>query len=118
MPFVYHVAFMGIELEGRAKINADKLWIDPGKFTETLSEAVIELERRDVNVSIYNIPLCVLPQNMWAFSKQSISDWKNIFNHKCNACSLKSKCAGFFESTESMYNISIKPIIRGELCLT
>ena len=97
-PFVSHVALMGLEPMGYAKINREQLWIDPADYTELLSEATLYLARRGMNVSIYNIPLCILPKSVWQFARQSISDWKNIYALECEGCDLRTQCCGFFSS--------------------
>lgn len=98
LPFVDHVALMGLEPMGYAKTNRDRLWIDPADYIEPLSQAVFHLAYRGVPVSIYNLPLCVLPEALWPFARQSISDWKNSFAPECEGCELISSCSGFFAS--------------------
>src|SRR6266567_3839713 len=56
LPFVDHVALMGLENTGFAIANADQLWIDPIDFQMALAEAVDALASARVNVSIYNLP--------------------------------------------------------------
>lgn len=98
LPFVDHVAFMGLEPMGYAKMNRERLWIDPADYVGALGEAVFHLAHRGVPVSIYNLPLCVLPQALWPFARQSISDWKNTFAPECEGCDLIASCSGFFSS--------------------
>jgi hypothetical protein len=40
LPFVKHVALMGLENTGFALANADELWIDPIDYREGLAEGV------------------------------------------------------------------------------
>ena len=98
LPFVEHVAFMGLEPMGYAKRNRDRLWIDPMDYATGLSSAVAFLADRGIPTSIYNLPLCVLPPSMWPFARQSISDWKNSFAPECAGCAVRGRCAGFFAS--------------------
>lgn len=98
MPFVEHVAFMGLEPMGFARRNRDRLWIDPADYAEVLAEAVHHLAARGMAVSIYNLPYCTLPSDLWRFARQSISDWKNVDDPACARCSLSGTCAGFFAS--------------------
>lgn len=70
MPFVSHVAFMGMEyVEDEEQL--DHLWIDPKEYKQELYEAVWHLHQRGMVVSIYNIPLCV-SEPLWKFSRDSI----------------------------------------------
>lgn len=98
LPFVAHVALMGLEPMGFAKVNRDRLWIDPADYQAPLISAVFHLANRGTPVSIYNLPLCVLDRRLWPFARQSISSWKNDFPAVCAPCTLRDHCAGFFTS--------------------
>lgn len=110
MPFVEHIAFMGLEHEGYTSFNIDKLWIDPIDYQEELNDAVTYLSDFGMNVSIYNAQLCILPQNLWKYSRKSISDWKNIYFDECNKCDLLNQCGGMFASGIKKHSDFIKAI--------
>lgn len=97
LPFAEHVTFMGLEYTGYTPHNIDKLWIDPYDYQNELSEAVEYLAMNGMNVSIYNIQQCLLPENMWQFARKSISDWKNTYIDECSKCTQKDTCCGFFQ---------------------
>ncbi len=99
LPFVSHVAFMGMELVGFAARNIADLWISPPEYMLNLEEAVHLLRQRNVEVSIYNHPLCILPPNLVPFARKSISEWKVRYAVNCTKCSLMSDCSGCFAST-------------------
>jgi His-Xaa-Ser system radical SAM maturase HxsC len=98
LPFVTHVALMGLEPMGFAKGNRDQLWIDPADYQSQLRSAVFHLANRGMAVSIYNLPLCALPRPLWPFARQSISEWKNSYPADCAPCVVKDHCSGFFAS--------------------
>lgn len=100
LPMVIHVALMGMEVHGNAQKNEDKVWIEPQEYMDLLLQAVRELVRRNIFVSIYNLPLCLLPNSLWKFSVKSISDWKKGYQKECSLCSKKSECAGFFTTSD------------------
>lgn len=108
MPFVDHVAFMGLEIMGYTKANLHDLWIDPVDYMEELEKSVSILARHKMHVSIYNTPLCLLPHDIWVFNRKSISDWKNIYFEECNKCILKEECGGLFASAERKHSEHIK----------
>lgn len=110
LPFVQHVAFMGLEHMGYVKKNWDLLWIDPVDYADTLEAAVRHLHHRRVNVSLYNLPLCVLPRSLWAFARQSISDFKNIYLPECEGCDVKAHCSGLFLSQETHHSRGINAL--------
>jgi His-Xaa-Ser system radical SAM maturase HxsC len=110
LPFVNHVALMGLENTGFAIANHDLLWIDPIDYKRDLALAVDILDAARINVSIYNLPYCVLDPSVWPFARQSISDWKNAYLPQCDECQAKSQCAGFFSSGRPRNSRAIKPL--------
>jgi His-Xaa-Ser system radical SAM maturase HxsC len=111
LPFVEHVALMGIEPIGFAKANQESLWIDPADMAEALVEAVDFFASRGICVSLYNLPLCVLPPKLWPFAKRSISDWKQDYLPICEPCAVKDRCSGFFSWTKGAWQSrAIKPV--------
>ncbi|SJZ67437.1 His-Xaa-Ser system radical SAM maturase HxsC [Chitinophaga eiseniae] len=109
LPFVEHVAFMGLEHQGYTPHNIEKLWIDPVDYGNELTEAITYLSDFGINSSLYNAQLCTTPQDIWQFARKSISDWKNIFHNECHTCVLKQQCGGFFASSTSKRSTAIKP---------
>jgi His-Xaa-Ser system radical SAM maturase HxsC len=113
LPFVDHVALMGLENIGFAIANDDLLWIDPLDYRDQLSEAVQILAASNVRVSVYNLPRCVLDRSTWPYAVQSISDWKNGYVAECDRCDEKQLCSGFFTTGRPHYSLGIKAIVRG-----
>jgi len=96
LPFAEHVTFMGLEFIGYTPHNIEKLWIDPHDYMEELGEAVEFLAGQGMHVSIYNSQLCVLPEQLWKYSRKSISDWKNSYLPECEKCTKLKDCGGLF----------------------
>lgn len=111
LPFVDHVALMGLENTGFAIANDALLWIDPVDHQAELAESVMTLTAAGMHVSIYNLPLCVLPSSVRAFAAQSISDWKNGYVPECDSCHEKSRCSGLFTSGRPKLSRGISPIV-------
>ena len=110
LTFAKHIAFMGLEPMGFAKINYKRVWIDPVDCMDALRDAVFFLANRGMSVSLYNYPLCTVPTELRPFARQSISDWKNSFLPECNGCALRIGCCGFFRSfTGKWISRGIKP---------
>jgi His-Xaa-Ser system radical SAM maturase HxsC len=114
LPFLDHVALMGLEHTGFAIANYDSLWIDPVDYQTELAEAVAVLRSAGLRVSVYNLPLCVLDRSVWSASVQSISDWKNGYLPECNTCAAQPNCAGFFSSGAPKYSRGVRPILSGD----
>jgi His-Xaa-Ser system radical SAM maturase HxsC len=109
LTMVDHVAFMGLERMGFGATNWNYLFVNPREYAPILERAVRILDHAKINTSIYNTPLCMLPDRLHRFALQSISDWKNDFPTACEPCSLKHQCAGFFSSTVETYGPLVKP---------
>ena len=99
LPFVDHVALMGLEMMGFVRMNLEALWIDPADYQSQLSLAVDHLQQHGMNVSIYNHQLCVLDRKLWPVARKSISDWKNEYLDECGSCAVRDQCGGFFASS-------------------
>ena len=110
LPFVAHVALMGLEMFGYVHQNMDQLWIDPVDYSDSLRQATLTLALRRIPVSIYNHQLCTIPRELWQFSRKSISDWKNLYLEPCEKCEVKDSCAGFFQSAVKRHSAHIVPI--------
>lgn len=108
-PFAVHVAFMAMEIRGLAEENMDEIWIDPAEFGAKVCLAANRLEMRGIPVSIYNMPLCLLPRAGWDLARRSISGWKNDFLEVCETCLAKEACAGVF-TTSSRQSDFLRPI--------
>lgn len=109
-PFVYHIAIMGLEFIGYAESNYSQVYINPLDYTESLQKCVKKLARYDMNVSIYNIPLCLLDESIRQYATKSISKWKNAYHAICNQCGVKEFCCGVFTTSKYQYQ-NIKPIM-------
>jgi His-Xaa-Ser system radical SAM maturase HxsC len=108
--FAHHVSFMGMEHIGHAPRNMQELWIDPADYQSELERAVTVLGRFGIEARIYNLQLCVLDPRLWKFSKQAISDWKNVYKPICTDCAVQSRCGGFFQWATEMQSRSIHAI--------
>jgi His-Xaa-Ser system radical SAM maturase HxsC len=110
LPFVEHVALMGLEMFGFAPRNLSVLWIDPVDYAPQLEQATRTLARAGLRVSIYNHQLCTLPRSLWPFAVRSISDWKNVYLDACEGCGVREYCGGFFQSGTKKHSAHIRAL--------
>jgi His-Xaa-Ser system radical SAM maturase HxsC len=96
LTFVEHIAFMGMEHTGYARVNDAALWMEPTEYVDQLSEAVEYLSAYGFSVSIYNLQPCLLPQSLWGYCRSAISDWKREYADECLGCDLRETCGGVF----------------------
>ena len=108
LPFVSNIAFMGMELMENAFFNTDKLWLNPQSYMSDLCKAIDYLEIFEMPVSIYNIPLCLIPEKYYNLTYKSISEWKREYLNFCNSCKYVKDCGGFFASCTDKYKEIIK----------
>ncbi|MGB7799771.1 His-Xaa-Ser system radical SAM maturase HxsC [Buttiauxella sp.] len=104
--FVKHVALMGMENMGFAKMNRKELHIDPWEYKDTLSKAVKLLDLYGIETRIFNLPLCVVNSDAHQHCVQSISDFKNIYHPECSSCSKQAICCGFFSSSTEKFPLT------------
>jgi His-Xaa-Ser system radical SAM maturase HxsC len=110
LPFVDHVALMGLENTGFAIANDHLLWIDPVDYKDELAEAVAALASAGLHVSIYNLPLCLLAASARPYAVRSISDWKHGYVDECGHCDERANCCGFFTSGRPKRSRGIRAI--------
>lgn len=110
LPFVEHVALMGLEMFGFAPKNLDTLWIDPADYAQSLEQATRRLVLSGVNVRIFNHQLCTIPATLWPFAVKSISDWKNVYLPPCDGCAVRADCGGFFQSATKRHSAHIRAV--------
>lgn len=109
LPFVRYISLMGLEFTGYTIKNAKQVWIDPVDMAKPLCEATLFLASTGLDVSIFNLSLCVLPECIWPYARKSISDWKNRFEPFCDQCRLKADCCGLF-ATSKILSPNLHPI--------
>jgi len=116
IPFVEHIALMGLEYIGFAVNNIRDIHISPLEYKEQLKDAIHLSRKYSLNVSIYNLPLCLVHEDVRRYAQQSISDWKNEFSDVCNGCDMRDQCSGMFTSTQPYFTHLLDPIIDMKVC--
>ena len=109
LPFVRYISFMGLEYTGYAIKNHNLIWVDPTEYQQELEEAVIDLSTWGMNVSIFNLPHCLLRESLYEYARKSISDWKVMFSVFCDKCSVKNECCGLFNTSKKQSD-NLKPL--------
>lgn len=115
LPFVDHVALMGLEYTGFALANEKVLHVDPRDYKDELTAAVVIMQSVGLRVSVYNLPLCMISRTVWPAAVKSISDWKNGFVAACSSCAVRERCPGFFSSGKSSVHADVQPIKESDI---
>ena len=90
-------AIMQLENIGYARMNWEKIFFDNSKNFSKIKSAISIMSSNNIDISLYNFPLCTIPFEYRKYARNSISDWKNKFIDKCNGCMKTEECCGFFE---------------------
>jgi His-Xaa-Ser system radical SAM maturase HxsC len=103
LSFVSCVSFMAMEYVGFAVKNSKQIWIEPFEYVSNLKEATLNLSGWGIDVSIFNLPLCLLPEVLHIFARKSISDWKNRYAEICRECRKREDCCGLFSTSKKIF---------------
>jgi len=104
--FVKHVALMGMENMGYAKLNRKEIFVDPWDYKDRLSDAIEIFQLYGIEVRIFNLPLCIVNSDTQSYCVKSISDFKNSWHPKCEHCLKLDMCCGLFNSTTQKFWLS------------
>lgn len=97
LPFIQHWALMQLENIGYGRMNWEKCFIDTSTDFGAVGIALSRALARGIEVSLFNFPLCTVPQPYRHLAPSTISDWKRKFLPECSGCPLAATCGGFFE---------------------
>ena len=90
-------AIMQLENMGYARMNWDHIFFDNSLDSSPIQRAISVAVGRDINVALYNFPLCTIPDQCRKYAYASISDWKKKYLDCCAVCVEKRQCCGVFE---------------------
>ncbi|MBO1588490.1 conserved hypothetical protein [Serratia proteamaculans] len=107
---INQISLMGLESIGWARKNWSSIFVEHDSYSEKILSAVETAQRSGIPLTIFNYPLCHLPERAWGFATQSISDWKNYYPKECDECTQKSSCAGYFSSSKGRFHQPPRPI--------
>jgi His-Xaa-Ser system radical SAM maturase HxsC len=103
LSFVTCVSFIAMEYIGFAVKNSKQIWIEPIDYIQNLTKATVNLNSWNIDVSLFNLPLCLLPDELQTFACRSISDWKNSYTDICQECSKQNDCCGLFSTSKKIF---------------
>lgn len=110
MPFISHLAIMGMEPIYQARINIERLWIDPYEYQNEMYNACRSLIRNNLPFFIYNHQLCVVHNELRKYCCKTISEFKTLYLNECLKCKKKELCGGLFQTAKDFHSVAIKAI--------
>lgn len=97
LPFIDAWAVMQMENIGYGRrVWAEEFFDNSADFA-LVAEAIDIASARGIEASLFNFPLCTVPERYRPFATQSISDWKRAYRDQCASCSAQPNCCGVFE---------------------
>ena len=97
VPFIALWAIMQLENIGYGRKNWKALFFDSSRDFAPIGVALDIARASGIDMSLYNFPLCTIPEGYRSFGAPSIADWKRRYLPICEACELREACGGFFE---------------------
>lgn len=101
-PTMSHVCIIAMEMTGAARVNKDQIWIPYKETSKEVQELTDLLIAHQIDVQLYNFPLCTIHPSHWMLSRKSISVNKVRYAKTCLNCKVKSQCGGLFAGTLSL----------------
>lgn len=96
---VNHVSIMAMEMTGNAHINSEAVWVPYRESFKYVREAADLLIASEIDVRLYNFPLCTVTPEYRTLCYKSISSWKVRYSEVCDECTIKDACGGAFAGT-------------------
>jgi His-Xaa-Ser system radical SAM maturase HxsC len=97
VPYAHFWAMMQMENIGYARMNWDTEFSDNSRNFSPIGQAISLAVTKGLETTLYNFPLCTIPEPYRRYSVRSISDWKQKYLPVCEACNMRTSCGGFFQ---------------------
>lgn len=108
---ISYVSIVAMEMTGNARVNKDKVWISYKESQKKISNGIRKLIKNEIDVKLYNYPLCTVEPELWTLCEKSISTNKVRYADGCDICKVKKACGGVFAGTLSIEKDELEPII-------
>jgi len=107
---VESVKVIGLEMLGNAAIHQKKVWISYPEAFRSAKNAILKLISAEIDVALYNFPLCAVDREFWPICACSITDYKIRYAPACETCDVRDACGGIFTGTYRLAAKDIMPI--------
>lgn len=108
---ISYVSIIAMEMTGNARVNKDKVWVSYKESQKKISVGIRKLIESEIDVKLYNYPLCTIESELWTLCEKSISTNKVRYTEECDICKVKKACGGVFAGTLSMEKDELEAII-------
>lgn len=108
---VEYVSIIAMEMTGNARENIDDVWIPYKESFNRIRNSILKIIKAEIDIKLYNFPLCTVDKEFWMLCKKSISLDKIRFDKKCDGCLYKKECSGVFLGTFDLEKDELEAII-------
>lgn len=111
IPGINHISIMAAEMTGNAFINRNIVWIPYREAFKKISKAIMYLLENEIDIKLYNFPLCTVDTEYWSLCEKSISQNKVKYAETCVDCKYKEACGGVFTGTYLLERNELRTIL-------
>jgi His-Xaa-Ser system radical SAM maturase HxsC len=111
IPQIAYVSIMASEMTGNAYMNKESVWMPYREAFEKIYPSVRYLIEHEIDVKLYNFPLCTVRREFWSLCEKSISPDKIRFAEVCKDCTYRDACGGVFSGTFLLEKDELKAIL-------
>lgn len=111
IPGVNHISIMAAEMTGNAFVNRNVVWIPYREAFKKISKAIMYLIENEIDIKLYNFPLCTVDNEYWSLCEKSISPNKVKYAEACVNCKYKEACGGVFAGTYLLERNELQTIL-------
>lgn len=96
------INLIAMEVTGNAAKERERLWVDYRDLYQSARNGIEYAAEQQIDIGLYNFPLCSVPKEAWPLCKNSITEWKIRFMKACDECDVKDACGGMFYSVQQL----------------
>jgi His-Xaa-Ser system radical SAM maturase HxsC len=111
IPKIAYISIMATEMTGNAYTNRESVWMPYREAFEKIYPAVRYLFEHEIDVKLYNFPLCTVRRDVWSLCEKSISPDKIRYAEVCKDCAYRDACGGIFSGTFLLERDELKAIL-------
>ena len=108
---IEYVSVIAMEMTGNARMNKEQVWIPYKQSFDIIAKSLRKMIEHEVDVKLYNFPLCTVKKSFWTLCEKSISGNKVRYTENCEQCRYKAACGGVFAGTFQLERDELKPIL-------
>lgn len=108
---IEYVSVIAMEMTGNAKVNEKDVWLSYRTAFVAISDSLRRLIQNEIDIRLYNFPLCTVDSAFWTLCFKSISPEKVRYTETCTTCKYKKSCGGVFAGTLELERDELKAIL-------